>query len=174
MINDSTAIVIRKICEESAERIANDLEFYARWKTKLIGQASPIEQIMFSSIYCYCKTQHQIYILESEIDRYSKDYIEKRYVVSVVPQFQVLKYRVDFQVSITEKDFKKSVLVECDSAKFHNTSPEHTKYEEQRQEEILAQKHDLIRFTGSDIMRNGLVCASHIFKELLGDLFCEY
>lgn len=60
------------------------------------------------------------------------------------------------------------LAVECDGHEFHDKTKQQREYEKQRERKILKDGFKIIRFTGSEIYRNPLVCASEALSILYG------
>lgn len=82
--------------------------------------------------------------------------------IGIIPQFSLIRYRLDFVVC---KYFKKNaalVAVECDGADFHDP-----KKDAIRDAKVLAEGVPIIRASGSDIMRNPAAVARRVMANLL-------
>lgn len=121
---------------------------------------SPIEKILFvaSQIYAY-------------------EYGE--YMVEPYPQYKIQcgdkTYRVDFMYDNSEsrensgydnkpypyKDVR--IVVECDGHDFHQKSKMQVKRDNERQIALQLAGYDVVRFSGSQIYENPMMCAKKIF-----------
>lgn len=87
---------------------------------------------------------------------------------TLVPQFKLDRFRYDFAVQFT-KDERPALLIECDGREFH-TKPEDVANDRRKDAAATKAGIRLMRFTGSDINRNGRGCVLIIVGELLAYL----
>lgn len=87
---------------------------------------------------------------------------------ALIPQYKLDRYRFDFAVQFT-KDERPAVLIECDGREFH-TKPEQVANDKRKDAAADMAGIRLLRFTGSDIHRNGRGCVLIIVGELLAFL----
>lgn len=69
------------------------------------------------------------------------------------------KYRVDFFVVTKYKGEVKGFVIECDGHDFHERTKEQAKKDKKKDRQLWAKGHPVIRFTGSEIFDNPIVCA---------------
>ena len=120
------------IANYTAEKF--QVDSYSKYRKLKIE--SPIEQILYSSLNLF----QLIYNCEPE-------YIEignERFVsgIDIRAQYQIGKYRVDFEIRDSGYPFHnknrvyeqeiKEIIVECDSQEFHERSEKERRYEKQR------------------------------------------
>lgn len=83
--------------------------------------------------------------------------------VCLVPQYRFGRYRYDFAIGCPSA--KVWVFIECDGRDFHIT-PEQIA-NDKRKDDIAAKVGiPVLRFTGSDIHKNGSYCASLVIQKL--------
>ena len=111
---------------------------------------SPIEQIMLAELaFCpfgYWNGPHEIHDCTMSFE------IPDARVV-IIPQYEILKYRVDFAVLV--RDFNQSLLkivVECDGHDFHEKTKEQAQRDKKRDRNLQRAEWRVFRFTGSKIV----------------------
>lgn len=101
-------------------------------------------------------------------------------VVEIEPQFRILEYRVDFRVSLSrfvqdqsepgkmpqQKLRNVEVLVECDGHDFHSRTKEQAERDRSRDRMLQRLGYDVLRYTGSEIWKDSLVCAQGVLDHL--------
>lgn len=108
---------------------------------------------------------NKLNICESEIE---KLFLLAAYeqIEGLVPQYQVLNYRIDFAVP------DKMIAIEIDGHDYHKTKTQRSQ-DNQREREIklaLPSNWIFIRFTGSEIFQNPARCVDEVLKFLNKDL----
>lgn len=77
------------------------------------------------------------------------------------PQRRLGRYRVDFYLAFIECGLPFSeVLVECDGHDWHDRTKKQAAHDRKRQNWLIAQGFQILRFTGSQIHHNAVQCAS--------------
>ena len=123
---------------------------------------SPIEQIL----YCALKTTAKANFLQ-DLDLIfieSKNKAELR-GFSIKPQHTVGKYRCDFLLTYyTYDNYKKELIVECDSQQFHDRTESEGRYEKARDRYLVSKEYEVFHYTGSEIVQNPLKIAIEIIS----------
>ncbi len=132
---------------KTENKIINDLVFCGR---------SPIEKILY---LCLCDLKER--------------YLEKiNGYFTIVPQQAIVlnnkRYIPDFWIEI-ESDEKKPLyaIVECDGHNFHEKTKEQAKKDKQRDRDFIKHGYHVLRYTGTEIYRDPVKCASEIYETLI-------
>lgn len=76
------------------------------------------------------------------------------------------KYRCDFfcqYEALSKNGIKRaSVVVECDSQKWHETTEKQRRYEKKRERFIQSKGFNIFRFTGKEIIEDPISCAKEV------------
>lgn len=94
----------------------------------------------------------------------------------ILPQAQIGKYRVDLLVGVQFLLVNTNIVwcvVECDGFEFHST-PKQLAHDMKRQQEIANMGFMVARFTGSQIYRDGDMCAENVFDMMRTRHWQEY
>jgi very-short-patch-repair endonuclease len=180
--------------------IAKNVNEFLRWCSHEIGRSeqemfnidcwnefedlkveSPIEQILYTALKAICKLNN--------IDQADPQEIRGELIVvgiSIDPQFQIGKYRVDFKISygafLSQRDHIKApciqqgenraivsnVIVECDSQQFHDRTEKERRYEKQRDRFLQSNGYVVFRYTGSEIIKRPMEIAREIISFVTG------
>lgn len=80
-------------------------------------------------------------------------------------------YRVDFLLDIIFKMFNSEIsyllVIECDGFEYHHGNKGQIDIDYERQANLLAYGYDVIRFTGSKIVKNPYACVKDIIKHII-------
>jgi len=107
-------------------------------------------------------------------------------VLIIEPQAQLGEYRVDFLLTYQEgipdfdhkeklkdgteipgvKDVIAHLIIECDGHDFHDRSKEQASRDRERDRELKKLGYEVFRYTGSDIWKNPLACATEAVEVL--------
>jgi very-short-patch-repair endonuclease len=88
--------------------------------------------------------------------------------VRIIPQHQILNYRVDFLVrTIFDNDRKLEIVVECDGHDYHERTKEQASYDKARDRELQKLGFKVFRFTGSDIHQDANACAREVMEQVM-------
>ena len=151
---------------------------------------SPIEARFLLSLVCACTMNDlSIWILDEENDElFTTSGIEGDTVLYVMPQAELGDYRVDFALELhftdpfhrmaamfgkpkptnTPEVVIKKLVVECDGHAFHEKTALQAKRDKSRDRDLLADGHPVMRFTGSEIYRAPLRCATQLVQGFFG------
>ena len=123
---------------------------------------SHIERILFISLitslhingFSYSETVYENGICTSD--------------VSILPQFKIDKYRIDFKVAFHGKNYSiyKELLIECDSQEFHERTEMERRYEKERDRYLISKGYIILHFTGREILENPFKISTEIFLHL--------
>jgi very-short-patch-repair endonuclease len=123
---------------------------------------SPIEQ----AFYVAFEALHEICLPKAEFIEYDgKPFLLG---LTIEPQFEIGKYRVDFLVcyQTTPLDPLKKVVVECDSQAFHERDERERRYEKARDRFIQSNGYTVFHYTGSELWKNPFIAASEVIGHL--------
>lgn len=86
----------------------------------------------------------------------------------VEPQVEFEKYRVDFFCTYKGHPDEpvKSVIVECDSQKWHERDESERSYEKERDRFLQKQGYTVFRFTGKQLLKDPIHCAAEVVEFL--------
>lgn len=128
---------------------------------------SPIEQIYYFALRSFLylmfkKIEPELIVLnEGKKDRISVD---------ICPQKQFDNYFVDFYLERVELGNKKlSVVVECDSQQWHETTEKQRRYEKKRDRYFAKKNIKVLHFTGKEIIENPFVAVKETLETLFGN-----
>jgi very-short-patch-repair endonuclease len=111
---------------------------------------SPIEQYLFVAI----STLSHVCYMRS---------------ISITPQYQVNRFRVDFFVAFTKASGEVvSVIVECDSQQFHERTESQRRYEKARDRALLVAGYQTFHFTGKEIKDEPFSVAAEVLSHITG------
>ncbi len=89
----------------------------------------------------------------------------------IQPQAEVSGCRVDFLVTVHRLGDSASIAVECDGHEFHERTPRQASKDKARDRKLQAQGIRVFRFTGSDLWRDPIACASEVIELLSSEFF---
>lgn len=125
---------------------------------------SPIEQLFYTSFKLLLKINS---IAEWEANT-PTEFIG----MNIIPQSQILSYRVDFHISwfgyMWRSEPMKAVVVECDSQEWHERTEKERRYEKRRDRELAKIGLYTFRFTGKEIKENPFNPAIEVCSFLTG------
>lgn len=130
------------------------------------GIASPIEQLLFAAIEFVREVNH---INQCEPEGLRGDCF--LHGLRIIPQFHVLTYRSDFKIDYyeypstleeTEHQKPRTVLVECDSQKWHERSEEERRYEKARDRKMISDGYQVFHYTGKEIIADPIMVAAEV------------
>lgn len=131
---------------------------------------SPIEDDMLHAM----KTVHAKLIDHGRID--IKPFVIEAtnpahiWAIHVGQQVRIGRYRADFMLGKYISDGQaKMVCVECDGRQFHRSTPEQRTRDEIRDSWFRRWGIDVVRFTGSQIMRDPFKCAHEAMTKITGE-----
>lgn len=77
-------------------------------------------------------------------------------------QAEVGDYRADFLIQITDGQKRAFVVIECDGHDFHERTKEQARRDRERDRWMVAQDITVLRYTGSEIWRDPVGCATNV------------
>ncbi|MDM8098691.1 endonuclease domain-containing protein [Oceanobacillus oncorhynchi] len=80
------------------------------------------------------------------------------------------KYRVDFFIATKYKNKFKGFVIECDGHDFHEKTKEQAKKDKKRDRDLMTKGYSVIRFTGSEILQDPILCAREATNIIINDL----
>ena len=156
-------------CSKEIGKFADDEWNIGLWsECQELKLESPIEQLL----YCALKTIRKLnYIEEDEIFEDGKITYQKG--LGFYPQYQIEQYRVDFLIGNytylfkTKTQYKKEIIVECDSQRFHDRTEPERRYEKQRDRFLQTKGYKTFHYTGTEILKNPLIIAQEIIVYIM-------
>jgi very-short-patch-repair endonuclease len=79
------------------------------------------------------------------------------------------KYRVDFFIKTRIAEKQINFVIECDGHDFHEKTKEQAKKDKQRERDLMKAGNVVIRFTGSEIVKNPIGCAREVIDIILNN-----
>lgn len=129
------------------------------WKNALCE--SPIEWRLFACLI-FCRDSTGMY--EPDVPdvqwRHAGTFLD--------PQAEIGKYRADFLITVKNGDTKEIVVVECDGHDFHDRTKEQAARDKKRDRDLVAMGAPVLRFTGSEIVKDPWGCCFQIMKIVNG------
>lgn len=153
---------IDKLSEQVAQII--DAELRADFDQKCSRGVSPIEAIVELGLRALCRqeyvsTQYQHWF--PELMAGAKLHIYELYVEA---QAKVLDWPVDFFVRVVDYDDQLwTAVIECDGHDFHERTKEQAIRDRSRDRRLQEAGHRVFRFTGAEIYRDPMKCASEVY-----------
>lgn len=83
------------------------------------------------------------------------------------------RYRFDFGLNISLREWRQDVAIECDGHDFHERTKEQAARDRSRDRELLLSGVPTVRFTGSEIFKDPAKCAQSVF-DLVDKLVSDY
>lgn len=143
----------------------NIKEFLCTMNRSLEGCESPIEQILSMAIEMF--DFNKLTICNPKIDVLG--YFKNEFIKTTTAT-----YRVDFLFDIVfilkNKFVGYLLVVECDGFQYHQGNKDQIDKDYKRQNDLLANGYDVMRFTGSAINKNPNECVREIIKHILKKL----
>ena len=147
---------------------------------------SPIEVAM---LFALCVTAHEqaSNIRYKIANRIFGDFEDTPDLLVIEPQAKLGEYRVDFLLSYQEgipdhdnpsklkdgtlipgvKEVTVHLIVECDGHDYHDRTKEQASKDRERDRELKKLGYEVFRYTGSDIWKNPMLCASEAIQVLI-------
>lgn len=98
--------------------------------------------------------------------------------LTLLPQFELGNYRVDFLLEIEEPDLRSlrltgeqradfaTLIIECDGHDFHEKTKEQAQRDKERDRMLQSMGHHVFRFTGAEIWRDSCQCGEQAWTHL--------
>ncbi len=166
----------KKVGDSQAYGLTSEMEMienegYGMWGE---GIKSPIEQFFLAAILYNIKVNEIPLADPNAIGMF-----DVVFGIDIAPQFKIGRYRIDFKVTMVKSIFSntqkrelvddsKSVLVECDSQKWHERTEKERRYEKARDRYFAKHNLKIFHYTGTEIIKNPHKIAAEILKEVLG------
>lgn len=134
---------------------------------------SPIEELLLLALALVGINEHAELILGQQ--REPTLFSELDGAMRVMPQVEVGKYRVDFEVTswvwtsdVPGRDAwrRASMLIECDGHDFHERTKDQASRDKRRDRDLQAAGFTIYRYTGSDVWRDPFGVAEEIVRSL--------
>lgn len=128
------------------------------WNRAEKAVESPIElalatALLFSDRITPTPFKPLIFCRQEDMDHYAED------DRLLVPQYQVDKKRIDFLF----RDPPIQIFIECDGHDFHERTKEQAARDRQRDRQLQQTGRHVLRFTGSEIYADPVMCAAQVF-----------
>lgn len=137
-----------------------------------------VESDLVMSVWCVsrrysarCESPIEVMLYQAFVLRHFLDFASWPYVglgdeseLHMKPQVQLFDYRVDFL--LTSKHLKYGLVIECDGHDFHERTKEQAARDKSRDRYLTQRGFVVIRFTGAEIWRDPMECASEIMSQL--------
>jgi len=129
---------------------------------------SPIEWVIYVALNTLVKLNTDLKMAEP-IETPTGTYSEGLFIQ---PQKRIDEYRIDFLISYDMplwkgQEYRKQVLVECDSQEFHERTENERRYEKARDRQVQSKGYKVFRYTGREILDQPFVVASEILNEIV-------
>lgn len=162
---------IEKLARQLGERAAQQaMMTFENWQ---YGIDSPIERILAVGIFALVESSDYLYapVISAEsilgdggdLHPMVRERIAREGTMLVQRQYKLLDWRADFVFSIPSISDKK-VIVECDGHDFHERTKEQAARDRSRDRAAQEAGHMMLRYTGSEIYRDPMVCAENVIK----------
>lgn len=148
MSNDRIVHYFDEIMDEAHAALNGEYHFAFE---KALTELTPIEQLLFLALF------HKSRIL-----------FISGWDLTFRPQFEIGKYRVDFQISLSNHEgWESNVIVECDGHDFHEKTKQQVESDKKRERELQAAGYHVLRFSGTEIWRDPSECVDEIGRFLV-------
>lgn len=139
---------------ESEARLSNAIDRIQCFKTAASKAESPIEKLFILAVFAIIENTGDFFTSNPDDENWKAGF----YDICIIPQKQIGRYRVDFEIQFTSKKSKGPVVVECDGHDFHSTKK--ALAHDKKRDRFLQKTHHVLRFTGSEIWANPIHCAA--------------
>ena len=148
-----------KLAREKVVAIQKQIEIERREiQERKAFDGSDEEWIAYNNILSLCESEPELILLKALIQRANLKPVKDKLIgsVSVIPQVNILQYRVDFLIN-------DNLVVEVDGKQYHNNS---TSFESDRirDQDLLLAGYRTIRFPASQIYRGAVNAADIVIK----------
>ena len=130
---------------------------------------SPIEaQLLIATVFYMRLTGNVVNVAKKGSEHNDGWYgvLNHPYATRIIPQFKIRDYRVDFAM-FNRAEPSVKIAVECDGHDFHEKTKEQARRDKSRDRLIQSLGFKVLRFTGSEIYRDPVDCASEVHDALL-------
>lgn len=152
-----------KINREIGELFASNADM--SWFQMERRTQSPIETAFAVSFEWFCRHYWMEFLSDENITDFSGlrgEWVHLR------PQATILNFRVDFLITFSVRNRRpEALIVECDGHNFHDRTPEQASRDRERDRELTASGYRVFRFTGTDLNRRPIECATEIVEFIL-------
>ena len=156
----NVSVFIEKCAEECAKKHKDNIEEGMFLECLELKIKSPIEQLLYCALYAIRELN---FIPISEPYHNLKGEIEIR-GLGIIPQYEIGKYFCDFIVYFTSHSVDKTIMVECDSQKFHERTENERRYEKARDRFFIQKGYKTFHYTGSEIVKDPMKIALEIIS----------
>ena len=127
------------------------------------GIESPIEQMLYAAL----RTVQELNVID-DADPVESNGEPVVLGLSIEPQHEVGRYRVDFCLCYSTRTAQRRLIVECDSQAWHERSEKERRYEKRRDRFLAAEGLKVFHYTGREIMENPMRVAKEIIVHVTG------
>ena len=157
---------------EITEPIAKSLQALAEFTSNRLSEGlsncdSPIEYALGIALYVESlgrDTKHHITFADPETG------LPYHNITTLSPQYKVNKYRLDFLLSVPCMNGTLLYAIECDGHDFHQKTKLQAQRDKKRDRYLTSKGYRVYRFTGSEIWKDPIGCASQIFEAVFNDM----
>ena len=162
--------LVAEVAEEMGAQMRQANDFYTKR-----GFWTPIESLFFQAFLARTEILN---LREFKIAAYgaqrteddAKDILtqSEEGTIRIFPQAQLPSWRVDFLIGVkAENDTGLWMIVECDGHAYHERTKEQAAKDRSRDRRFQAAGYQVFRFTGSELYRAPLKCATEVFDWLV-------
>jgi len=155
-----TSAIIEMLSEREKSIISAELcDSELGVMSSIMDCESPIERLLAIGMYS---------VGLSYMDNFYPDIV----IGGIYPQSKIVAnettYRTDFNIPVLYKsELEHHFIIECDGHDFHEKTKQQAQRDKQRERNLIAEGHTVIRFTGSEIYDNPYKCAREIIQIII-------
>lgn len=148
---------LQELTDDYADRLRERLDACER------ATSSPIEALMLWAFWHVCLGENEIFGMSNHGEVPSE--IPDGSSVYVIRQAQIGTYRADFAVLFNNGG---KIVVECDGHDFHEKTKAQAQHDKSRDRFMQDKGWRVFRFTGSEIYKSPLTCATSVLRSMYG------
>ncbi len=149
-------------------------EWYTGELETLCGRCeSPIERVFGAALLheCFACNEFRFTLYEYKKDWEAVASGPGRKAV-IIPQYDVGHYRCDFFVSVVDFNGQSlKIAIECDGHDYHERTKEQARKDKARDRWLQSNGYIILRFTGSEIWKDPVVCAEQVLTLIFTRLY---
>ena len=162
-ITDTTNIKSSLYKNINEQRIKHNKDYKKSIDNSLVGCESPIEQLFSMALEVGIPFQY-FYLFNPNIEILG---YEKNKWITINGENYRADFLIDFVFSFEFKKVAYRLIVECDGFQYHQGNKEQIDKDYKRQNDLLANGYDVMRFTGAMINKSPNKCARDIVRHIL-------
>lgn len=153
-----------KLVENVAHHYVNNIrEFSTTLNSSLEDCESPIEQLLAMALEVEIPFKY-FYLFNPKIEMLG---YQKNEWITINGENYRADFLIDFVFSFEFKKVTYRLIVECDGFQYHQGNKDQIDKDYKRQNDLLANGYDVMRFTGAMINKNPNKCARDIVRHIL-------